>query len=88
MLSFNRKFGWAASTATFVLQPPEYKRLVFDYSSHGLPIKVALPIGKGLKRSEEGSETLQRVKLLVAENLQKGFHVVVFLAIVYFTIRV
>ncbi len=38
---FHRTFCWAASTATLV-----YKRFVFRFSSHDLPIKVVLSIGK------------------------------------------
>ncbi len=53
-----------------------YKRLVFGFSSNGLPIKVVLSNGKGLKCCKASREILQRVKLLVADILHKGFHIV------------
>ncbi len=53
------------------------------FSSNGLPIQVVLSNGNGCHASRE---TLQRVKLLVADSLQKGFHIVIVLAITYFTI--
>ncbi len=80
------KFYRSASTAKFILHPLVYKRPVFGFSSNGLPIQVVLSNGNGLKSCQASRETLQRVKLLVADSLQKGFHIVVALAIAYFTI--
>ncbi len=62
------------------------KRLFFGFPSNGLPIQVVLPNGEGLEYCQACHEILQRDKLLMADSLQKGCHIVVVLAITYFTV--
>ncbi len=59
---------------------------VIGFSTNRIRIKVVFLTGKGLKRSHASSETLQRIKLLVVDISQEGFHIVVLHAITYFTI--